>query len=526
MLPPADLERLAVAAFLRGLDDEACTARERAAERYLELGDWQAAAGCVFWLGFHLSNRGEFARSRGWLARLRRAIPDNELHNGRIPGLLALSDAAMTMLGGDPAAALAMFETAGDLAAVGVDPDTFVLYRFGRASCLAALGRPTEAVQTLDEPMVQVVAGAVAPQLVGFAYCAVVGLCMSVYDLRRAREWTKALSGWCDDQVGLVPYRGSCLVHRAEILQLRGDLADALLEAAAVRDGPEQRVADQVTGAACYRIAEIERVRGDLGAAERAYQQAGRLGAEVQPGLALLRAAQGRFQLAAAGLDRALAEHPPPAHQPLLHAARIEIALSTGDLTTARTARDRLDELATALGTPYLRAMAAQCAGAVALADDDPREGLARLRFARALWQELQAPYELARTRELIAVACQQLGDLDTAAIESDAARSALNRLGIRAPQPDLHFSRAAGTVPLPPSGSAPAIGAPDDSPLSAREAQVLRLVATGATNRVIADTLILSEKTVARHLSNIFGKIGVPSRAAATSYAFRHGFC
>ena len=350
--------------------------------------------------------------------------------------------------------------------------------------------------------MLHVIAGRTAPQAAGLAYCSVVGMCVERFDLRRAQEWTRALSSWIDEQHGMVPYRGTCLVHRAWILQLRGSWVQAAAEADSACDRLTLS-GELAIGSAHYRVAELARLRGETELADRGYQLAAAGGMEVQPGLARLRLAQGRVDAAAAGLDRALSEAGPVGNRPLLLAARIDVALAGNDLETAHHSSGELAALADRDTPVYLQALCEQACGAVHLAEGDPRAALPRLRRAWLLWQEIDAPYEAARARLLVADACRAMGDIDAAEMEVRSARAVLDRLG---------------AVPDTAKPDAPA------GPLSPRELQVLRLLATGATNRAIAAELVLSDKTVARHVSNIFGKLDLSSRAAATSYAYLHG--
>jgi len=493
-LPPEDLDRLAVAAFVLGHDDEVATYRERAYEEHLARGDRDRAIRSAFWLGFHLQNRGEFARAAGWRARVERMVPaeDNEL-----TGLFLQADAAGRMLNGDAVTALPLFEQAAELAR---EPQSIALSALGRGRCLEMLGRRSEAITALDEAMVHVTSGRVGPEVAGMAYCSVIDLCMRLYDVRRAQEWTHALTGWCDEQSGLVPYRGVCLVHRAQILQLRG----AWTEAAGAAEDACRRLAPGAAGSAWYRLAELERQRGRYGEAEAAYQRAGSDGAEVQPGLARLRAAQGNQASAIAGLERALAEDPLTPNRPALLAARVDLAIDCGDFETARKAATELAEFAR-VDSPYLQALAAYCEGAVRIACDDPRGAMPLLRRAWSLWQQLEMPYEAACTRLLVGRACRALGDADAEQMELDSARAVFEQLGALADLAALDATSQSGG-------------------LSPRELEVLRLLATGITNRAVGEQLFLSERTVARHVSNIFGKLGVSSRAAATAYAYENG--
>jgi DNA-binding CsgD family transcriptional regulator len=399
--------------------------------------------------------------------------------------------------------ALPLFEVSREHAQRHGDVDAVVLAGSGAAYCTEMLGRPQDAIAMLDEVMVDVVAKPVAPQVVGLVYCSMIALCMKYLDIGRAREWTRALAQWCDEQSGLVPYRGACTVHRAELLQFEGSWPQAEAIAQAASRPPADAA---VAGLAHYRLAEILRLRGRLDAAEDEYRAAARNGCEVQPGLAMLRAAQGRLAAAQSALDRVGSGDGGSGCTPAVTAARIEIALLRGDLNTAEQAVDELAGLADAPGAaPYLRALAAHGAGSVLLAQGRARPALADLRRAVSLWSRLDAPYEAARTRVLIADACAAQGDADTAVLERDSAREAFDELGAAADVQAIDARRTAG------------------SGLSHREIEVLRALATGASNRAIAENLTLSEKTVARHLSNIFGKLGVASRSAATAYAYRH---
>jgi DNA-binding NarL/FixJ family response regulator len=263
-------------------------------------------------------------------------------------------------------------------------------------------------------------------------------------------------------------------------------------------------------GAACYQRGELHRLRGEHDAAEDAYRQASHWGHAPQPGLALLRLAQGRGPTAGAALARALTEAAGPLARSRLLPAQVEVALAASDVARARAAADELVAIAADVGAPWLRAAADHAAGAVAIAEGDHLGALSHLRPAHVAWRDMGAPYESARTRVLVAAACRGLGDDDGADLELDAAITAFERLGA---EPDVARARAA-------AGSPP--GAAADV-LSPRERQVVALVATGLTNREVASELHISDKTVARHLSNVFAKLGLSSRAAATAYAYEH---
>jgi DNA-binding CsgD family transcriptional regulator len=354
------------------------------------------------------------------------------------------------------------------------------------------------------------VAGELSPPLTGAVYCSVIDACQEVLEWRRAHEWTTALAAWCGRQPDLVTFTGQCLVHRAEILQLHGAWPQAVEEARRAGERLLQGADSYAFGASLYRQAELHRVLGDFPAAEDAYQQASRWGLEPQPGLALLRLAQGRADAAEAAIRRVVDQTSERFRRARLLPAQVEIMLAVGDVPAARHAADELTGIAERYATPALRAMAGHAHGAVLLAEGDAGAAVVALRAAWRTWRELEAPYEAARSRLLIGLACRALGDEDAAAMELDAARAVLDRLGAG---PDLErLERLAR-----PGAAAGTAG------LTERELEVLRLLAAGKTNAAIGSALRLAAKTVDRHVSNIYAKLGVSSRAAATAYAYQH---
>jgi ATP/maltotriose-dependent transcriptional regulator MalT len=499
-----DSERLAVAAYLVGKDAESALAWERAHRECQRLDDPELAARCAFWLAFGLLLRGELAQAGGWLARAARLVEGRDDSVAR--GLLLVPTAIGALEEGDTAAAAALAIEALEIGRRTDDKDLLAFAMLLRGEAALAQGDTVRGLTALDEVMVAVTTGEVSPIPAGIVYCAVIEACMAVFDLRRAAEWTGALSDWCDAQPDLVPYRGQCLVHRSQILQAHGEWPDAASEAARACERLSQP-AHPALGMAMYQQGEMHRLRGEFEQAERAYRQANGNGREPIPGLALLRLAEGKVDGAAAAIRRAATEAR-GLGRPGVLAAAVEILIAAGDATGARVASEELTKIAADVGAPVLVAMAAHATGAVLLAEGAASDALAALRPASTGWRRLDMPYEEARSRVLVALARRATGDHDGADLELDAARTAFERLGA---QPDL--ARVAAVV-------RPALA----SDLTERECEVLRLVAQGKTNREIGSVLVISEHTVARHLQNVFTKLELSSRTAATAYAYENG--
>jgi DNA-binding CsgD family transcriptional regulator len=508
-LAPEDLERLAVAAYMLGRDDQQLRTLARAHHAHVRDGDRAGAVRAAYWLAVHLVIRGEIGGATGWLGRAQRLV-EHEPGYCVERGYLASADALRCQVAGDWSGTRA---AAADAVVIGErfgDPDLVALGLMDLGGALIEEGLVAEGLAKLDEAMVAATGGELSPVATGFVYCSVIHGCQTTYELARAREWTLALTDWCAQQPDLVPFTGTCLVHRAEILQVQGAWDEALVEARLACERFTQRGDRRATGESSYRCGEILRVRGDLAGAEQAFREASRHGREPQPGLALLRLAQGRTDAAAAAITVVVDAAAGWVERARLLPAYVEIALAAGQLDAARAACDELDEIARRNGRAMLLASAAQARGAVELAGGDARAAAAPLRRASQLWLELEAPYEAARARLLVAEACRSMGDDETAGLEREAAHEELARLGA---EDDLARAESAPAVA--------AAGGPYG--LTPRELQVLRRLATGESNKAIAARLGVSRRTVDRHVSNIYTKLHVSSRAAATAYAYEH---
>jgi DNA-binding CsgD family transcriptional regulator len=510
-LEPADLERLGMAAYLAGHESASIDVHTRAHNLALESGDTRQAARSAFWIAFTLIGARELTRAAGWAARAQRLL-EQDRHDCVECGYVMLPHAIEQTACGDLTGAEATFTAAERIGERFSDPDLTNLARQGRGRVLVGLGRVSEGVALFDEVMVAVTAGEVTPIISGVVYCSVISACFELLDIGRAQEWTEALNDWCEAQPGLVPYRGECLTHRAEIFRLRGRWPEALDEAQRAYDAlAAAKRAGQ--GTAAYGLAELHRLRGDMAAAEDAYRLAGEHGRAPHPGLALLRLAQGQGEAARAAIVRVMAEPTRGRQRADVLIAAVEIFLASGDVPAALRAADESKAMAGALNSQWIRAMAAWAEGAVHLADGQARQALAPLRQALTIWSDLNAPYEEARVKVLVGRVCRALGDTDGARMEWDAAASAFRQFGAAPALADVEALMREASPPTEREAGG----------LTSREVEVLRLIARGETNRAIAQELDISEKTVARHVSNIFTKLDLSTRAAATAYAFTH---
>jgi DNA-binding CsgD family transcriptional regulator len=499
------LELLGHAAYLTGADEQAATAFARAYQCHLETGDVRAAARSAGWASLTLENAHEPVRSRAWAARAERLIEEHELGGAEAAWLLSYR-AHEHLLAQHVEEAMATAR-AGERAGLAArDADAVVLSRLTIAFGHLMSGERPEAVRVLDEIMLAVSSDETSPTVVGMTYCISVAACVRMRDVVRARSWTATLDRWCAARPDLVAFRGTCLVHRAQMSTMDGDWTAALGEAVTAQrllEGPSAGLAE-------YQLGELRRLMGDAVEAENCYRRANALGVQPEPGLSRLRVTQGRADVASRTLERLCGEPRPPEDRAELLAARVSADLALGDVVHARATTDELRAIVGPLTTALLDGLADQSEGAVLLAEGRPDAALVVLGLARRRWTELDLPHACAEVRVMAGQCLRALDEPESAELEFSAARACFERLGAA---PDL-----AGLEALTPAHPGPRPGA-----LTGREVEVMRLVAAGHTNRTIAGRLCLSEKTVARHLANIYAKLDVPSRAAATAYAYEH---
>ncbi len=508
-LSAGDLELLATSAWMVGRDDAYLDAWEFAYHAHLRSGDSARAVLCTWWIGDYLRFRGYGARATGWFSRGHRLL-DQVGDDCVARGYLLMPAVHDYASAGDDEAVFAVAMEAGEIGERFGDRDLIALAMMEQGHALVRQGQVTEGLRLVDETLVAVTTEELSPIIAGTVYCTTIAFCQTVFELGRAREWTEAHTEWCERQPDMVAYMGVCLVHRAETMTLAGDWSDAMVEVRRAEGYTQGVLNERIAGHAAYRRGEVHFLQGELGPAEEAFREASRRGREPQPGLALLRLAQGEGEAAGAALRRALCEVTQPLRRAALLPAYIEIMLAIGDLEQARGACRDLEDVAELQGSRALAAMSDYARGAVDLAEGDARTALVALRHACEAWQELGARCESARTRVLVGQACAALGDADTAAMELEAARETFANLGAA-----LDLAQVDSLIRLPENR--------DSHGLTARELQVLRALATGKSNREIAAALVISEHTVRRHVQNIFAKLGVSSRAAATAFAFRH---
>jgi ATP/maltotriose-dependent transcriptional regulator MalT len=502
------LEVLAEAAWWTSRVDECIEVRERLYRMHEESGDTLRAGATAMEVSENHGFRGQPAMARAWLGRARRLLADAP--DGPVRGRLLLREAEVAHSTGDVGEAIAFAEEALTLGRSIRDCDL----ETESLQCLARLhiaeGRPDVGLALFDEAMLITVEGRCNPYVTGKTYCSFISACEELGDLHRATEWMEVGSRWAEEHP-VSAFPGLCRVHRAEVLQLRGEWQRAEEEA--------RRACAELDGVNAYNtalsfkeIGEIRRRLGDLEGADAAFRAASDLGLHPQPGLALLRLAEEKVAVAARMIQQALCEvgDDDLGRAKLLPAA-VQIGVAADDLDAARAAADELERIARVYRSSLLEAASASSRGRLLLAEGELSAATAELRNALQRWRALGVPYEVATTQVLLGEASRRADDDDEATAQFTAAAATFARLGAALDAARLDAQ----------SGGATAVAA---SPLTEREAQLLQLVASGHTNRTIAAEMFLSEKTVERHLSNVFRKLGVSSRAAATAQAVRLG--
>jgi DNA-binding CsgD family transcriptional regulator/tetratricopeptide (TPR) repeat protein len=503
-----DLELLAQAAYLCGEDAASEKAWIEANQRSIENEDWARAARCAFWLGVTLQARSERAQAGGWFARAQRVLEDND-HDCVERGWLSVGAGLKLHYERNYDASTQAWEQALKVGRRFRDVDLVATARQGLGRILIKQGRISEGSPMLDESMVSVLANEVSPIPAGIIYCSVIEACQEMLDIARAQEWTAALSEWVDVQPDVVPYRGRCQIHRCEIMTLEGRWTDAAEEIAQacerLVDPPQPQL-----GMALNQQAEVHRLRGEFDAAEEAYRQANEKAFVLQPGWALLKLARGETEAAVTAIQRSYEATSKEVTRCRVLPAYVEIMLAAGNIEAAKAGHEELATIAETLGSLLLKGVALRSRGAILLAEGNATDALATFAKVWEYWSTLEVPYETARLRLLSAQASKQAGDEHTANLEFDAARHVLEQLGA---DHDFKMLQVLSR------------STPDETPggLSPREVEILTLVAKGKSNREIASDLVISERTVARHMSNIFNKLDVASRTAASAFAFEN---
>jgi DNA-binding NarL/FixJ family response regulator len=495
-LASEDYDRFAVTAHLLARMPDYFAIRERAYRSLLERGELLAAAEAALWLGTQKIVQGEMGEGGGWIARAARIVAADG-SDSRAAAFLNVSSAFGAAGSGDLEGAARISEECVRAARRLGSEEFAALSLHQQGQFLLAAGHTDEGLACLDEAMLGVASGACSAMVEGIIYCGVIEGCWSVYELTRAQQWTAAMTQWVEAQPDLGNFTGECKVRRAELKQFNGSWSEAVDELDDVSFSDRDQWA---AGRAASVRGNLDRLLGRFDSAEEHFADASRLGEDPQPGLALLRLARGSVQAAAAMVRRSLAETRQTGKRIQVLAAATEILLRVDATDAAEDAAAELLDLATANRSPVVVAVGKHAQASVCLARGAPADALPLLREALAIWVRARAPYDEARTRVLLAEACRALGDRESADREVDTARAIFQELEA---MPDL--ARLTGS----------------DGLLSPRELEVLRVLATGATNKAIAEKLVVSERTVDRHVSNIFAKLGVSSRAAATAYAF-----
>lgn len=503
-----DLRAAAQSAYLLGRRDDAIDRYQRAFRLCEDHGDPAAGVACAFQLAMTFGNSGELAMAAGWATRAERML--DQLDADAVEAGYVMFLHVYRHLGeGDFAGAAEKAHATAEIGRRHGERDLVALGLVVAGRMAIYSGRAADGLTLLDEAMVAVAAGEVSPEVFGDVYCIAIEGCQEIAAFDRVAEWSSALYRWCASQPGLVTYTGQCSIHRGQVMRQRGAWAEALDEFARARERYRLANTLDAIGQAEGERGDVLRLQGEYAEAEAAYQRAGEHGYDPQPGLALLWLAQGSRDAAAAAVRRLVAETGDPVGKCRVLPAAVDVLLAAGAVDEARTISDELERVAAAAGSVAMLAFSAYASGAVELSSGDASGALPYLRKAQQLWARAECPYELARVRLLTGRALSALGDTGSARQAFEAAHEGFLALG---------------ATPMVEEASRQIEPARLPGGLTAREVEVLRLVASGHSNAQIATDLTLSEKTVARHLSNIFTKLEVGSRTAAAAYAYEHG--
>ena len=419
---------LASAAYWTAHPDETVEALERSYGAYLKEGDLANAAMLAFRVAEQHGMRMAFSQAQGWAATAERLADTHP--EWPVRGWLEWMKGLMAWFQADFETAVDQYDKAMEIASRTGDRDLHGMSLHDKGHALCLLGRVKEGTALLDEAMTAVVGGELGPEAAGYVYCGMIGICSKLGDYRRAAEWTEATLRWCERQ-SVPAFPGICRIHKAELMRLHGSLTQAEEEALmACEELPHFNLVSGL-GPANYEIGEIRRIVGDFRGSEEAFTRAYEFGFPPQPGLSLLRLAQGKVEAAGAGIRQALAEaggnH---CMQVRLLAAQVEIAVAAGDLDTAASGADQLESIVREYDATALHARAAGVRGAVLLAQGDLARALPQLRRAQKGWQEVDAPNEAAEVRVLLGRTLRALGNDEDAILELKAARATFERLG------------------------------------------------------------------------------------------------
>lgn len=509
-LTPDDLDSAGAAAYLVGRRDAALDLYERAHEVRLHAGDVPEAVRAAFHLVMICATSGEQSRAAGWLGiaeGLLTEVPVDAVERGYI----AFAQMFRSLGRGDLATAAILAETAREAGRRHHDSDLVALGLCSAGRIAIMAGRVADGLALLDEAMTGLLSHGGTPEVFGHVYCTAIEGCQEVRDLARVTEWTSGLHRWCESHPSLVAFTGQCSLHRGQILTGHGAFREAVDEFDSAIERYRAIGSPDAIGQAAYERGEVLRILGDLDAAEASFRLAGESGFDPQPGLALLWTVRDEPRAAAGAASRLLAEVRAPLQRLRVLPGIVEVLIACGDVEVARACSSELDSLAGEFAFDTVRADAASAAATVEIAAGDPMGALPYARKARAAWTRLENPYAAGLAQATIGRVLLVLGDESSARVELEAARAAFLRLGA-SPAADAVDALLGRSQAARPGG------------LSEREVEVLGLAAVGRSNQQIAEALVISERTVARHLSNIFTKLDVGSRTAAAAYAYEHG--